>query len=364
MTLEAIDSDGVQVPAAFGFGTPTVTGGVDPTALFSGAVLHRYGMQAMGTVEIQGVHLGQITLTVTPSDAALAPGTISVEVVVPSKLGSEVDSLETDVVATAHRTGLPPDFIGAHLDKETLGNRMGYRYEPIGPTYGDLSFASRGRNARVRPPFALYRLATQADASNPALAAGTSLTAADSDPRASLRIGCNQSGTNGTPIGVGNLANPMAWEIFRCNDASPGERWSIVAGDHAAARVAALQASPFTAQTTLAASYGLLQVMFGAAINNGWVTDAGLRNPSLLFDTDGAVGRGEGSLLVGSRILRDSVARVVRRTGYSFATREDLLLLFNDAWNRYNPGERGYGANVAGRVLAYQPILDGSIIQP
>lgn len=46
----------------------------------------------------------------------------------------------------------------------------------------------------------------------------------------------------------------------------------------------------FTAQTTIAASYGLMQLMYVTAIDGGWQTTDGRRNPSLLFDNPPELG--------------------------------------------------------------------------
>lgn len=125
-----------------------------------------------------------------------------------------------------------------------------------------------------------------------------------------------------------------------------------------------MRASPFTAQTTLAASYGLMQVMYGLAIEMRWRADDGSQNPSKLFDPPGAVDRGEGSLLVGSRRVRNLLGGVMRRSGWSLANRAELHILFHAAWDGYNSGEAGYGLDIAGRLFAFQPVQDRPIIQP
>jgi hypothetical protein len=366
VSLQAIDSDGALVPASFTFESVNLDPGVEEGALFDGAVLHRFVSSDADQAHVQAVHLGLTTVRVTPSDSSLPPGTISIEVVSPARFGAQTNDVDADVIAVAQRTGVPPDFIRAHVSKESGNNRLAYRYEPIGPTYGDLFFASRGRNVRTRPTYRDYRLATVADTLNQALAEGMLLLPADKNPRSSLRINCNPDGTGGEPVGTNPTPNPLAWEIFRCNDKdTPGrQNWETNAGDAGPARVRRLSESPFTAQTTIAASYGLMQVMYGLAIGLGWSTDANEQNPSLLFDTLGAPGRGEGSLLVGSRFVRKLLGDYMAETSATFTSRDNLLLLLNGALRGYNPGQRGYGADVAGRVQTFVPATDGPIIQP
>ncbi len=296
VTLQAIDSNGVPVPATFTLGSPTLVDGIDTQALFPGVALHAYDSPAFDRGEFQGVHLGTASLTVTPSAASgFAPGVVNVVVERPLGLSDAVDLIDHDVVDAAHRTGVPPQLIRAHLAKESGGDRYAYRYGPIGaPPFSDFKGVSRDGNLRRLQPFVFYRLGTEADARDPALTEGALLADADRDARASLRIGCDQHGNGGTPIGVGGRSpNPTAQEIFRCNDRT--RNWYRLTGNNET-RKTRFDADSFTAQTTLAASYGLLQVMYGRAIEERWSGSSGLQNPSLLFDPPGAASSGEGEL--------------------------------------------------------------------
>jgi hypothetical protein len=129
--------------------------------------------------------------------------TLTVVVDRPTGLGGDTTSLVADSVDAAHYTGVPPQFIRAHAAQESGGDRMAYRYEPIGPTYGDLFFASRRQGGslpkRVVAPYSLIRLAFVTDAIDAAMPEGVQLLNADRDPRASLRIGCDPTGAGGNP---------------------------------------------------------------------------------------------------------------------------------------------------------------------
>jgi hypothetical protein len=363
--FQAIDQDGVAVPAAFSFGPATLAPGVESRALFPGIALHRFTSAVSEELHVQAVHLGIVTVTVTPSDPEIAGGTIAIEVSAPERFGAAVSGFDSDIVKTAHRTGVPAHFIRGHVSKESGGNRMAYRYEPIGPTFGDLEYISRGETMRAQPPFEDYRLEFVADtASQIPFLQGEKTNIADINPRASLRINCAANGTGGNPIGtdIDHITNPLAWEIFRCNDAQ--QNWTRKAGKKATDRKKKLQNDPFTAQTTLAASYGLMQMMFGLAVEMDWRADDQTQNPSKLFDPPGAVDRGEGSLLAGSRHVGNLLRRLLRRSGAQLSNRNQFHLYSIAAWDRYNPGEEGYGFDIAGRVTGLQPVLIGPIIQP
>jgi hypothetical protein len=185
---------------------------------------------------------------------------------------------------------------------------------------------------------------------------------ADRNPRASLRIGCDAAGNGGSGIGLGPKSpNPTAQTIFRCNDATqPGrQNWTKNAGKKGPARVKQLLADQFTAQTTLAASYGLLQMMYGLAIEKSWKTSDGRQNPSLLFDAVGGAAHGEGSLIAGSAVVRDRVVQSKSRFAIPFAptSSNNLLLRFVPGWRFYNPGKAGYPESVAAGVPLFMPRL-------
>lgn len=236
------------------------------------------------------------------------------------------------------------------------GNRLAYRYEPIGPqSFSDLNGVSRNGNARSRQPYALYRLATETDSLNAALPSGVLLRDGDRDTRRLLRVGCETDGSGGTPIGIGSQdPNPTAQEIFRCNDAQ--QNW-FRRTRHNQRRLDRFTASSFTAQTTLAASYGLLQVMYGRAIHEGWASADGAQNPHLLFDNPGAAIQGQGSMVVGARIVRQSVLEIAseKNTAFPPASHEALLELFTGGWQNYNPGEEGYGSAIAALAAHFLP---------
>ena len=118
-----------------------------------------------------------------------------------------------------------------------------------------------------------------------------------------------------------------------------------------------VRSDPFTAQTTLAASYGLLQMMYATAVTTmHWTGDAnGARNPSLLFDTEENHARQLGSLGVGSAKVVKDFKTVMAGSNVTVDNPAVLLSLFIDAWQQYNSGKRTYGTEVGTHVPQYNP---------
>ena len=258
----------------------------------------------------------------------------------------------------AHKTGVPPQFIKGHAEKESFPrfNRLSYRYEPIGEPYvGDLDAVSnRPLNLRDVEPFKFYRLATQPDQTNSALAKGTLTSADDRDVRRGYLIGCDANGLGGTPIGDGERAvNPTAWEIVRCSDVALKRRWAILAGAHASNRLERLENNKFTAQTGLAASYGFLQVTFRRSIDeNLWPQGASV-GPSRLLDTNENHAAGGGSLQVGTGVVARMFLGLWRNSVPP--SQADLTRRFQRAWNGYNSGEgTQYGIDIPISSTSYQ----------
>jgi hypothetical protein len=363
LDLQAIDQDGRDVPATFTLGTAAVEPDVAADALYKNATLLRFTTAAGNAAQYQSVHRGTVAITITPSDSSVPGGTLTVRVEAPAALGTKGQDLDPDLDLIAHRYGAPPQFIKAHADKESTGrfNRLAYRYEPIGPYVGDLLAVSRGKNLRTVAPYKDYRFETIQDSLDPALPFGSLVALEDLNARNGLMVGCNANGSGGHPLTQLDPL-PTAWEIFRCNDAVMN--WTVRARAAGPARARSLRTDPFTAQTSLASSYGLLQMTYVTAIDQmKWTGDSfGLKNPSALFDTFDNHLREAGSLSVGTRkVLKDlkNAVDVSRIDTY-----QALLDAFVRAWGRYNPGEAGYGQSVAGRVPQYpstgaSPVLGG-----
>lgn len=361
VTFEAVTSEGHTAPARFSLVDVSVDEGVAAGALFPDQVLIAYNSNVLHRRSFQAVHRGRVTIKVEPDDTAIDAGTVTVIVENPAALGTANNDVDAALFEVAHRWGAPPQFIKAHARKEAGSgfSPLSYRYEPIGP-YADLLAVSRGQNLRVKAPYERYRLATARDTLNDALSQGRDVTSADRDVRNGLVIGCDADGTGGHAISAAD-AEVSAWEIFRCNDARMN--WKKRAGSRGAARAKALEKDLFTAQTSLAASYGLLQMTYVTAIDRKWRTADGAHNPSLLFDTEENLKRGGGSLSVGTMMVVRSILRAMARGKVQPPlAAEDLLELFQSGWNEYNEGEARYEADVAGFVPLYAPVATGPVL--
>jgi hypothetical protein len=305
-----------------------------------------------------------VTLTIRPDNTSIEAGTVTVIVENPKALGSKYNTIDAAIYEVAHRWGAPPQYIKAHAHKESepMSNRESYRYEPFGGDTSDLTAISREENLRVKLPNARFRLATEKDTLNDALLEGTHLTAADRDVRNVLRIGCNPDGTGGRFMRPED-SKISVWEIFRCSEKQLRMNWEEAAEEDGPASVKAIENDPFTAQTSLAASYGLLQVTHIVAIEKAWRTADGAQNPSLLFDTDSNLKRGGGSLSVGTLKVVNVVGTKLAGGKATPPTSADALLaLFKNGWDRYNRGEEKYEDAVAGFVPLYTPVAAGPVL--
>jgi hypothetical protein len=114
----------------------------------------------------------------------------------------------------------------------------------------------------------------------------------------------------------------------------------------------------FTAQTTVAGSYGLLQMTYVNAVSKlNWQGNSdGAKNPSFLFDTPSNLKNGGGSIGIATEDLR-GIYRKAYKAGATiplFAAPSKLDQTFVRVWDRYN-GKPTYGPAVLGFVGLYLP---------
>jgi len=134
--------------------------------------------------------------------------------------------------------------------------------------------------------------------------------------------------------------------------------WIANAGQDGRARAELIRTNPFTAQTPLAASFGLLQMTYAVAVlEMDWSGDAhGIKHPTYLLDTDSNHSFRLGSLRLGSEKIAKHFRQLQRGSGVHISDFQTLLLLFNEAWQQYNPGKRSYGFSIASMVGQYLPV--------
>jgi hypothetical protein len=378
-TFEVVNSQGAAVPATFAFvGAHHLSPGVRPDSLFPAHAAFRYvpNPATPNRITVQSVHLGGATVRVTPtSGAASRDFVLLIEAPVALGLscspqdqrpcppgGSLLEETAADrtlrqlLVPLAHSSGLPPDLLRAQVFQEGGTNPLSYRYEPYGPGVGDFTAISRGQNFRFQTdPHHKLRFATEPDELNtPGLTQGIDVSSVDLEvpAQSGLEINCprDQAGRRTGP-GVAITATDQfisAQEVEACNVGV--ENWDDVAP---AARIVAFRRTQFTAQMSLAASYGLFQVTPVRAYEQGWKTVDGRRNPTLLFDTPENHAVGGGSLGVARRaLLRPYPASMSTAPDVVWADRGQFVDSFRVSLGGYNASP-----TYATRVLRWIPYL-------
>jgi len=365
---------------------------LDSRALFREEVVLEFDKGTLSTSKaFQAVHRGEAILTIDPVEESLPTVRVKLVIYQPEELGGVRHILDSSFFVLAHRYGVPPQFIKAQVEREAHKTpdgtdyvRESYRYEPLNLKTGDLN-VSRGQNLRqfetAAKPYGLYRLATIADAlnhtdtvadnkddcqqlpdpdsrlPNPScvgLDQGTKTIPEDKLPRvrAGFIIPVRDPST-GKVVTDPETAQPLtrairdgdefvsARDLYRFNDKRGAKmNWS----DHVPAaqldgRVAQLE---FTAQTSLAASYGLFQVIYVTAIDEKeWAGTALGQNPSFLFDTEENIQAGGGTLTLAMTKVRDDYGNANKNAPdvETPATESRLKELFRNGYGKYNQAE-------------------------
>lgn len=153
-------------------------------------------------------------------------------------------------------------------------------------------------------------------------------------------------------------------DLFNSNDARL--KWSVYAKNPA--RVASVQNGTvdFSAQLSLAASYGLLQVMYATAIDSKWTGNTANcgasdpKDPDNLFDTECNLANGGGSLGIGTRLTEKNFANISGVTP-SLTGEPGMEKAFVNAYQMYNSKKGGYGAQVISNTQSFEPNPTGAI---
>jgi len=309
------------------------------------------------TARLAAVHLGTLTVTVTPLDPDRAGAAFSfpVEVVPPARLGTANTKFDRLIVDVAHRYGIPPQYLKAQVHHESAGtfDPSVYRYEPYSFDMRRISkWAAQDWNNPLHE-YSLYRMpgGPGLDPADRAVILGSrpglrlieafhpnvmppaytcrDLGLPDVDPGAPLlwdlweanegwprctppwmlyndngdgrcdqwdpprgRVGPCGRRTNWLNLvrrleGKPYLTYIRLGHSFFCGDLAPGNRaWECGSSDSDALWF--LNHQDYPAQTAIAASYGLLQVMYTTAVERmKWKPGPGRgieRHPAYLLD--------------------------------------------------------------------------------
>lgn len=358
LQLTTTDESGVVTPmrSSFNLEPASVSPPIAGPAIFRNHVVLEYDRSRSDDIKFfQAVHMGTVFVNIVPEDTSKTPVRVQIQVNSPSRLGfshGEVDALLMDY---AHRRGIPPQMLKGQAENESGFHVDGYRYEPLS---ADLRYISDGQNLRTQNPYRDYRLRT-----SDGLEQGADISQADISPRSRYR-------TRRGPITDADQCPDRcvsAREIYEVNDRV--QNW----GRASPARREAVRQHPelldFTAQTPIAASWGLFQIMYATAIAPmHWPGVNGHRNPSLLFDTEQNLAAGGGSVDLGTGYLRRVFSRAnpqVSLADPNFSRRSAFESAFQRAFNYYNHNgvDGQYGINVMNYTRSYTPVPSTSIFQ-
>jgi len=295
---------------------------------------------AAETKHFHAAHLGSEKVTMVPTDSQLPTRAVTVIVYAPKTLGDpphEITDginrydLDAQIVKWSHAHGVPPQATKAIMYNETLPrfNAKTWRYEPLSTDFDE--FSPNGANQRASALYAGYRM--EYDATH---GRGSSLVdSQDVHPRSVFYRDKNTR----APLGDAEQM-VTAYTLFLNNDfwqnwlknASPSKRATILQDPQAELN--------WSAQTTIAASYGLMQVLYEESLAHGWTGIAGSARPYFLFDVPANVPDG-GSIQFGTALLADKF-KVVNRT-QNFHDGGEFDLALTKALSCYNGCYRKYG---------------------
>lgn len=392
-----------SVPSTFTLNAASLSGTLDSKVLFPNAAAIQYMNQVNNAAVFQAVHLGNQQLTITPDDSPQQPVTITLSVEEPESLGSSHSEFDSALYSLADSTGVPPQMIKGQIATEANFNPMTWRYEPFNANSGDFAISNNPDNLRTQIPYSDLRLPTIGDSINPGncgadydyakhvnsrivdtkcpglaqgahfsqqvmtdIAQSTIPVVIPQRDSQSGKIMKDQNGNRLTRQLTGSDLYVSARDIYEFNNsvwhwskfAKPGAVIDLTSGSVA-----------FTAQLSLAASYGLLQVTYVKALKEQWsgnTASCGPVNqldPDNLFDTTCNLDNGGGSLGIGTRITEKHFARKTVAGSRSPSANDEASLeaLFSNAYQLYDKAKSGYGDEVISNGQNYEPNPTGTI---
>jgi hypothetical protein len=251
----------------------------------------------------------------------------------------------------------------AVIQRESLFDKGAYRYEPLTIDFAQISTTYYGQkyDYRVRSKYAPYAVATFTDSQDPALPRGNDLIPDELALRERFKVALDSHGaplrsilkpppsdSNPKPRAILPSDSPISMEnILYTNNARNSWYTSKLPGREPVFRKFRATSQPFTAQTVLSASYGLMQVTIPTAVGVGYVSDGICRQPGNLFQETT-------NLDVGTEILGMKFSAVV--TSSSFAHYADLRNIWSKALTNYNGGGTDYAPTVLSMSDKYFPV--------
>jgi len=388
-------------------------------SLFRNYAVFGYGSatEYLDSRRFQPVHYGDVNIFIEPRDTAIAPLSVALRVGKPGQLGAprpatgprsirNDTSFDARFMKYAHKTGIPPQYLKGQADQESeLGigimDPKNYRYELVTKdnNFIQRTTCQRDPNGHDWNPYRCDQWANFRMPSGPQLCPAPpvpnngnncgfgGLDVNDVSARSRqdreypykiVRNGGQPRAIVSGPAVNGGDDPVMGFEIYygsqdRHNfgiympiagaglSPSPEDGEDGEVGMMRRRAVGHPSGPPynFVAETAIASSYGLLQVLWLTAIDHPleWRGVNGRYNPALLFDTQYAEEQGAGSIAVGSRY--DMSFFGAAQTP-NFANEEAFTTAIQNMFRGYNRGDANYAPGVMAKSDRYAPQQQGS----
>jgi hypothetical protein len=356
-------------------------------ALFPGHPIIAYNRFARENEKVfQGIHYGTATLTLITGDQRFPRVSMKITINAPARLGhgSYVDGnnatipvnyqYDATILDRAHKTGIPPQWMKAQIEKEANFNPVAYRYELATRDWDkvqDRTHAYYHGNG----PYVLYRMGDGAQLCNPdGVATVPNNDCAfrdlnDIEPRKRYRILRNGQPDNIRPTdGVVTIRQIVDADNDRYGWFPKPKPLDPILPAPTGRRRAVRHPDPLNvpAQTTIASSYGMMQLVYTDLIDRPfrWQGINGRYNPTLFFDTAENHQRGGGSFIIGSQLALLKWGGVnPDPVNPSYGAPADFAAALREMYIEYN-GASTYGPAVEARVPHYMPIPSAAIVAP
>jgi uncharacterized cupredoxin-like copper-binding protein len=362
--------------------------GQDKNSLFPSHPFIAYNQFGLEHEKVfQAIHYGTATIVLRTSDPKVPTVTINVTSNAPNKLGDATYKDENGatqqnkytwdalIMERAHRTGIPPQWIKAMVEQEAHFNTRAYRYELRTRDYAWIQDPNHQYH-HGKEPFIRYRMADGPELCDPAnvpgVAAGPCSNFRDLDdisPRSRYKIKDPVTGI-ARPIKTEDGVVTIRQILDGGNGFSLGTNSTSTTTTMPKGRRRAVgfpDGTRVAAQTTIASSYGLLQLLWCDVVGTGFKSwpGAGSRlNPTFLFDTTENHKRGIGSLNLGPSYAAYKWARRNEKPVQpSYTSPDGFAHDLRDMLWAYN-GRQSYGSEVEGRVPHYTPYPSTAVSAP
>jgi hypothetical protein len=319
---------------------------VDPTLYPQDALVEFDRGSSADSKKFQAIHLGSERVVITPDDNSLPVQVLTVNVVRPASLGTRYGvisdagasyDLDAQIVTWADHRGIPPQVIKGIMQSETL------------PAFDPGTWRYEGNNELAVPLYGALYAPYRMEYDSTHRRGSLLVDSEDVHPRS--RFFLSQC-VHGAAKIDDRHQDVSAYTIYAANDCwqnwfdnlAPGPKKTRIQIDPA-------QELDWSAQTTLASSYGLMQVLFEASFTPSYVGIRGQRRPFFLFDLPPNIQAGGGSVPAGTAIFVEKFRRA-NQVGFSpaFSTDAEFDEALKKALSAYNGVRRIGGITPYGRT--------------